>query len=395
MPLNETAEDKMNRLMSDPSARDKHYNSRLYEGKSPEQKNADKLKLLGRTLIADPGTDEIVDSFKDANNGAVTEDEPINNGDFMSEFEVTLKEAEQYDDPEWAYENLIILGHMSVIVAEPNAGKTTIFMNEVCPKLVKAGYEVIYVNADVGQADSKSMVKHALDNCYRLLLPDMKEGLSMNRFVEQLQHANDNGKKFPKHVFIFDTLKKMTDVINKHHAKELFNLLRSMTAKGATIVTLGHTNKYKDLDGKPIYEGTGDLRSDFDELIYLIPEKHSDGSITVSTQPDKVRGKFEPITFEIDSDRNVSLADSYIDVSAKVQENNQNEKDSPTIELITEAINAGQFTEAKILEHCKLHHTGWRIVRGVLERNAGKLWYLEKAFKNNAKQYFLIKTTPP
>ena len=46
------------------------------------------------------------------------------------------------------------------------------------------------------------------------------------------------------------------------------------------------------INGKPIYEGTGDLRSDVDELIYFIPEKHEDGSMTVSTDPDKTRGKF-------------------------------------------------------------------------------------------------------
>lgn len=315
-------------------------------------------------------------------------------GDFMAEFEVTLEEAEKYDDPEWAYENLIIRGHMSVIVAEPNAGKTTIFMNEVCPKLVQEGYIVVYVNADVGQADSKSMVSHAKDNGYRLLLPDMKVGLSMNHFVDGISQANENGESFPNHIFIFDTLKKMTDVIVKSHAKELFKLLRSITAKGATIVTLGHTNKYKNSDGKPIYEGTGDLRSDFDELIYLIPEFHTDGSITVSTDPDKKRGNFQPITFEIDHKRNVSLSDSYIDVSAKVQEENQKEKDSPTIELITESIKSGDFTEAKIVEHCKNHGVGWRTVRGVLSRYVGKLWTLEFAFQNNAKQYFLIKSIP-
>lgn len=186
----------------------------------------------------------------------------------------------------------------------------------------------------------------------------------------------------------------MADVIVKSHAKELFKLLRSMTAKGATIVTLGHTNKYKDNDGDPVYEGTGDLRSDFDELIYLIPDFHNDGSITVSTKPNKIRGKFEPITFNIDHKRNVSLSESYVDVSAKVREESQKEKDSPTIELITEAINAELFTEAKIVEHCKKHGTGWRTVQGVLNRYKEKLWTVEFAFKNNAKQYFLIKDIP-
>jgi hypothetical protein len=166
-----------------------------------------------------------------------------------------------------------------------------------------------------------------------------------------------------------------------------------MTAKGSSIVALAHTNKYNDSEGKPIYEGTGDLRSDFDELIYLIPEKHEDGSITVSTEPDKVRGKFSPISFEIDTLRNVTPTD-YVDVMSKIAEQTQRDKDSPTIEIITEAIKAEHFTEAQIVEYCKAHHFGWRVVRGVLNRYKGELWRMDYAFKNNAKQYFLMEALP-
>jgi len=381
MPLNETAEDKMNRLRSDDVAHTEFYADK-YQDITPEQKREIDLDVyIKKCAKLNPGI------IRDTQEKPIEAD--ISKGDFMVPYEVTEKEAAQYDEPEWAYPNLVIKGHMSVIVAEPNGAKTTIFMNEVCPKLVLAGYEVVYVNADVGQADSKAMVKHALDNFYRLLLPDMKEGLSMNHFVEGLQRANDNGKKFPNHIFIFDTLKKMTDVINKHHAKELFKLLRSMTAKGATIIALGHTNKYKDNDGMPVYEGTGDLRSDFDELIYFIPERHPDGSMTVSTDPDKVRGKFKPITFEIDSNRNVTLSD-YVDVSAKIKSEHQLDNDSPSIELITASINTGHFIESEIRKYCSEHGTGWRTIKAVLRRYTGRFWKMERAFQNNAKQYYLI-----
>jgi len=299
---------------------------------------------------------------------------------------VDIEEAEQYDDPEWVYENLIIKGHMSAIVAPPNAGKTTIMMKEVAPALASRGYEVVYVNADVGQADAKSMVREAKESGYRLLLPDMKSGLSMNHFVEDLAAYHGS---FPNHVFMFDTLKKMTDVINKSQAKELYTLLRSMTARGATVVALGHTNKYNAADGEPIFEGTADLRSDFDELIYLSAEKNEDGTITVSTKPDKVRGKFEPITFRIELDRSVTRLDTFIDVETRLKNKAQREKDSPTIELITEAILAGDFTESKIKEHCKAHGTGWRTVQSVLARYANDLWTIEFAYQHNAKQYFL------
>ena len=48
------------------------------------------------------------------------------------------------------------------------------------------------------------------------------------------------------YVFIFDTLKKFVDVINKKNAKDFLKLMRKLSTKGATVCLLGHTNKYTD-----------------------------------------------------------------------------------------------------------------------------------------------------
>jgi hypothetical protein len=42
----------------------------------------------------------------------------------LGELRVSMDEASQFCDPEWIYENLIIKGHVIVIPAEPNGGKT-------------------------------------------------------------------------------------------------------------------------------------------------------------------------------------------------------------------------------------------------------------------------------
>src|SRR5690606_31180754 len=105
-----------------------------------------------------------------------------------------------------------------------------------------------------------------------------------------------------------DTLKKIADVQNKAHIKEVMKVFRRLTARGMTVILLAHTNKYKDEEGNPIFEGTGDLRADVDELIYLIPHRNDDGSMYVTTKPDKVRGSFEEITFNISSTQEVSLS---------------------------------------------------------------------------------------
>ena len=262
----------------------------------------------------------------------------------------------------------------------------------IAAKLSSDGINVVYVNADVGQSDAKSMVEYADKHDFTLLLPDMKAGKSMSDIVHQLTLMNESGGDFSDKVFIFDTLKKMTDVINKSRAKELYELLRSLSAKGMTIILLAHTNKYNDAEGKPIFEGTGDLRADVDELIYLIPEKHDDGSMTISTEPDKTRGKFKPITFDIDAERNVIQRDDYVDVAGKLREEKRLDEDLAVIEAITEAIQEGKFRQTEIIEHCS-GVAGRRAVRRSLKmysREPNQKWIEERGFQNNVMNYRLI-----
>lgn len=309
---------------------------------------------------------------------------------WVNSFMLTEEEADMISDPEWVYPNLIIQGHVIAIPAQPNGGKTTIFQ-WVAGQIAK-DYQVFYVNADISGADAKDMVREARENGYSLLLPDMKSGLSMNDVVEQLERMNAEGGDYSGMVWIFDTLKKMTDVINKSKAKQLFQILRGLSAKGMTVVLLAHTNKYYGDDGKPIYEGTGDLRSDVDELIYLIPVKNEDGSMTVSTDPDKVRGAFEPITFNISPDREVSLSE-YVDVATLKKAESQYEQDATVIEAITEAIRAGKCKQTEIVGHCNdACGIGRRTVEKVLMRylrEPKRLWYRQRGFQNNTWLYSL------
>lgn len=319
---------------------------------------------------------------------------PKPNMEWIADFTLSEAEVDKLIDPDWIYKDMFIQGHLSAIPAAPGAGKTTIVMH-VAGGMAK-DYKVCYVNADVGSGDVKAMQKMADHYGFSLLLPDMKAGLSMDNVVQKLVAMNQIDADYIDYVFIFDTLKKMVDVISKSRAKDLYKTLRGLTAKGMTIVLLAHTNKYNDADGHPIYEGCGDLRSDVDELIYLIPKKNPDGSMTVSTDPDKVRGQFEPITFEISADRTVTRSD-FVDVQAIKQAESQREHDEAIIEAITESIQAGESKQAQIVGYCKdKYHFGWRTVDRVLNEYRfppNQLWKRERTFQNNAYIYSL--TTPP
>ncbi len=296
--------------------------------------------------------------------------------------------------PEWIIPDLVIRGHLLVVVAEPNGGKTTIF-SHLSGEMVAAGYRVYYVNADIAGSDAAQFIETARHGGWNALLPDMRPGLSMQSVVDHLQKMNAAGGDLSKIVFVFDTLKKMTDVIAKKQVRETLKLLRSLTAKGMTVILLAHTNKYRDTEGKPVFEGTGDVRADADELIYLIPQKHPDGSMTVSTDPNKVRGDFSPITFNIARDRIVTRATEYIDTAAERAAEQQYELDAPDIRVILDAIECGQHKQTAIIEHCKAHRVGKRTVLRLLrDYSSGKrkLWEARRGMEKNTMLYHVIGT---
>lgn len=311
---------------------------------------------------------------------------------WIDTFTISDEEAALISDPEYIIQKLIICGHLIAIAAKPNGGKTTIFL-KLSGDMVKAGYRVIYVNADIAGGDAKAFRDKAMHYGVTALFPDMKPGFSMQNVVEQLKITNQQDVDLSATVWVFDTLKKMADVINKRSLKSLLTLLRGLTAKGATIILLAHTNKYDGPDGKPVFEGTGDLRSDVDELIYLIPQKELDGSMTVSVVPDKTRGQIEKMTFRITPERDVIRLHEFIDIAETKRINARLEVDQDTIDRIVEAIQDGKFKQCDIIEHCRQHGISRQKAMGCLKRYStgeAQQWKAQRAMQKNAWLYELV-----
>lgn len=313
--------------------------------------------------------------------------------DWWEKYTVDDEDIEAIQNAEFVIPELVVRGHLIAVVAEPNGGKTTIFAH-LAGEMTQAGYEVTYVNADISAADAKGMFEQARQNGYRLLLPDMKPGLSMADVVRDLEALNASGRDLSNQIMIFDTLKKMVDVINKAEAKRLYQTLRGLTAKGATIIVLAHTNKYKGEDGKPIFEGTGDLRADVDELIYLDPEKRQDGSMLVSTRVDKCRARgLEAVTFEIAPDRSVKRLGEYVDIHGLRKRGQEKARYASDIEAIREAIRAGNHQQGEIAKYCSELGVGKNKCHRVLREFDGDDWRSRRLPENNTLYYELSEAS--
>jgi hypothetical protein len=300
----------------------------------------------------------------------------------------------------FAWKKLIVQGHICAVIAKPNGGKTTL-MTYASGQMAQNGYQVLYVNVDAGASDLKVYHEHAEANGYTLIAPDMVEGHSAKSVVPRLQEMADSGEELSKIVIIFDTLKKFAEVMNKSQGKVFYALLRKLTALGMTAVLLGHTNKYEDKDGKPIYEGTGDLKSDIDELIYLIPIKSEDGSMTVSTDVDKERASTENATFYISPDRVVTESDTYVNTLDQSRELHQHSEDSSVISFILESIHPNCKSLNQLVEISKDSKLGFsrKRLEDVLKRYCGKestfyKWDRESGLTSGFV-YFLPKSWRP
>lgn len=317
--------------------------------------------------------------------------------DWLSDFKMTEQEVKAISDPIWVVPNFIHQGHVLAVAAEPGAGKTTILFH-LC-KWLRKSFEVVYVHADTNPTDAKDYWMQAEAEGITYLTPDMKVGLSMEDVVLRLQSLSQSEADLSNHVWVFDTLKKMTDVIQKKSLRDLLQTMRKLSSRGMTIVMLCHTNKHKDSDGNLIFEGTGDLKSDVDELIYLDKVKQPDGSLVVTTRPDKVRADIQPLTFEITANRAVTQKDAVVDVKNLQALSHQKERDAELIHHIEAAIAEGPAIQKDIFERCKISGgIGEHRVRAALELYAEKgqlqRWEATKLPTNNTWQYRQLPQEP-
>jgi hypothetical protein len=302
----------------------------------------------------------------------------VNPSELLGGFEVTNRYVEKLGNEKSLYSNLLLSRHVLTVIALSGGGKTTFFFYYVAPKLADEGLTVYYVDADSPASEHRQMKEVADKHGFKFLNPDANPGTSMEGILKTFQEIADSTADLDGWVIFFDTLKKCADLMSKASVKEFYKLARKLAGRGATIVLLGHANKFRDKDGNLVFEGVGDVRSDTDELIFFERVKSPNGGLDITTvvDPDKgakVRGIFQPFSFHISEQREITFYKDplpTIDFSATA-------KPKATDEEVVEAARSYlRQTRKPVLQKTLVQHvadmtcTGEKRVREIMVRNA-------------------------
>ncbi len=315
--------------------------------------------------------------------------------DKLKKFLVTKDKVKDMITSKFIWHSIIAIGHLSVWTGSAGSGKTAI-AKQAAQDLSSQGYDVLYFQEDAGAGDLPAMQEHAEKWGYSLFnssLADSSAEFLLDYFRELIVEKSD----LSGFVMFFDTLKKFCDVMGKSGTRAFFILMRSLTAKGATVILLGHNTKRPDGLGKQIYDGVGDIRNDVDELIYIeSTNKDSDGLVTITMNPDKARCLAESISFKLNTvTSEIEAMDEFVDVSYYNIQQSQYERDLPIISLVIEELGSGQLPITVLVSKvCKRQDCryGAKFIKSLIERylesNPDRVqlcWYEMKERINNAR----------
>ena len=297
-------------------------------------------------------------------------------------FSITGESAElrrQMLDDKFVMDRIAILGQWTTIFAAPNTGKTLLtlaMLREQIRAGVITGEQVFYVNADDTYRGMVEKLEIAESIGLQMLVPNQRDFVVST--IVDLMSDMASVKEAANVVIVLDTLKKFTDLMDKRVASQFGNIARGFVSAGGTLITLAHTNKHKDAEGKSIYSGTSDIKDDSD-CFYIIEQISVDKDFgsqrcTVEFANDKARGDVaSTVGFSFEKRLGGTYADLLDSVKrltsgdierSKVEKEVQAglSEDADLIEAVSDCLVAGVNTKSAIVTKVR-ESTGYSIER--------------------------------
>ncbi|QKM64647.1 hypothetical protein DCO17_04995 [Polynucleobacter tropicus] len=316
---------------------------------------------------------------------ATTNQKSLSMSQLRDKMAMTTERVQKIESAELIFEKLIAKGLITVVAAPPNGGKTTI-ARHIARILANKGFQPIYIDFDSAGIHVREYFEYAKDAGFEYWA-EMNSDIDAEKLADYLVAASKNESNQADYIYIFDTLKKFTNLMTKSKVADFMSKMRILTRHGSTVILLAHTNKRPESDGNYLFEGVGDVKNDCDNLFYLIPRKNHDGSTTVTVDFDnggKKKALLEPCTFVIQPDRTVSLAEEY----TQPEDLKNYELDKEDIEVILGLLCNGELNESTLVDLCQKQGISRRTSRRILR--SYELWNVRKGDKN-ATLYSLLE----
>ncbi len=289
---------------------------------------------------------------------------------------------------------LAILGQSTAIYAKPNAGKTLLtiwlLIQSIKAENINPG-DVYYFNADDNFKGLAYKLSLAEDHGFLLVAPGhkgFKSEMLPGILMEKVESDTASGK-----IFILDTLKKFTDLMDKGAASQFGDAIRQFVSKGGSAIMLAHVNKHTDANGKVIYTGTSDIVDDAD-CCYTLEILEEDGTNKVveftnfKNRGDVVK-KALYLYSNVEGLKYRELLDSVVElddqeskrIAARNIMRDKLEKNQSIIDEITTTINSGVTTKTELINKVQsaTGESKKRVIAVLTEHtgsdtNKGELW---------------------
>ncbi|MDI4635525.1 hypothetical protein J7U46_20850 [Pelomonas sp. V22] len=254
------------------------------------------------------------------------------------------------------------LGQCTALYAAPNCGKTLLVLHAI-EAAIRTGFiaagKVYYFNMD---DNSEGLLVKVLiaERLGFHMIAEGHQGFSSSEFLAVLQQLIHSPHAMGM-VLILDTVKKLTDLMDKRSMVAFTAEIRRFVLRGGTVIALAHTNKHVGANGSPVYAGTSDMVDDFDcaWTMQALPAGADSNARLVSMKNFKRRGPLPDslvYSYAVSSDY-TELLGSVRQVPeaelAQVEQQAQMAADADLIEIVIATILKGKTNRMELVAEAR------------------------------------------
>ena len=299
---------------------------------------------------------------------------------------VTLESLSKISDADFLVDGFINRGTSTVIHSNPGAGKTILVL-ALAKQLLRENKidEVIYFDADNPQSVLKDRLPKVLTDAKDNFTYWSSSTTPYSEMRAEMQRLTGYHNQGGRVLVVIDTFGRFVNGSVKTDSDVVpilqdINLL--VNSFGATVIVIHHSNKAKDDDGKPIFQGSQRIIGDTDACWGLTRDK---GIITAYQNKVRFGGMHDYIEFAMDAD-NVELLST---VGKNLSDaNDKEDEEEDKSDKVAQEIHAfltkiGEANIKSIHEKFKGIYSR-RAIENVVKNNEYKkvLWYFFKGEKN-------------